>query len=68
MGKLIPLNIATRLDVDPNRVLSEAIGKMEGVVLMGWDTEGEIYLASSYADGGTVLWLVEQLKRKLLDY
>lgn len=68
MGKLIPLNIETRLDVDPDRVLKEALGKMDGVVLLGWDTEGEVYLASSYADGGTVLWLVELLKRKLLNY
>jgi len=40
---------------------------MEGVVIMGWDKDGEEYFASSYADGGTVLWLAERMKKLLME-
>lgn len=66
-GKVIPLGGVTRLDFPPDVTLEAAKGKLEGVVIMGWDVEGEFYCASSYADGGTVLWLLEQLKMRLLE-
>ena len=34
---------------------------------MGWDKAGKLYAASSITDGGEVLWLMELLKKKLLD-
>ena len=34
---------------------------------MGYTKEGDIYFSSSYADGGTVLWLMEICKKMLLD-
>lgn len=57
----------TKLDMPPDFILEAAIGKLQGVVLMGWDQDGEFYACSSYADGGTVLWLMEQTKKRLLD-
>ena len=65
-NKVIPLGNITRFDLPPDRVLEGAKGKMEGVVLIGWDKDGDFYGASSYADGGDVLWLLEQCKRMLL--
>ena len=64
---VITLNMVTRIDIPPDRVLKEAIGKMEGVVVIGYDKEGDQYFASSYADGGKVLWLLEQCKISLLE-
>lgn len=66
MAKVVPLNNVTRLDLPPDRVLAAAEGALESVVIMGWDKEGECYFASSIADGGTVLWLMEKLKLKLM--
>lgn len=66
MGKVIPLNNVTRLDMPADRVLEAAIGKLEKVVVLGYDEDGDEYFASSVADGGTVLWLMERLKLKLL--
>ena len=66
MGKVIPLNNVTRLDMPADRVLEAAIGKLEKVVVLGYDDDGDEYFASSVADGGTVLWLMERLKLKLL--
>ncbi len=67
MSKVIPFKGITKLDLDPDTILENNKGKLEGVVIMGWDKNGNEYFASSYADGGTVLWLVERLKKALLE-
>ena len=67
MGKVIPLGNVTKLDLPVDRILEAAKGSLEGVVLMGYDKEGEYYFASTYADGGEVLWLLENLKKRLLE-
>ena len=66
MSKVIPFTGITKLDLDPDQVLENCKGKMEGVVLLGWDAEGELFFSSTYADGGTVLWLLEKCKMALL--
>lgn len=69
-GELVRFPGVTRLDTDPTLVLKEAIesGKLKNVVIMGYDEDEEEYFASSIADGGTVIWLMERLKLKLLRY
>lgn len=68
MGKLVYLNGLTKLDLTANRVLNAAIDEeLEGVVIMGYSKDGGEYFASSYADGGTCLWLIERLKRQLIN-
>lgn len=67
VAKVIPLGCITKFDIPVDRVLAAAMGKeLEGVVVMAFDKEGEPYFASTYADGGTVLWLMEKLKQRLL--
>ena len=65
MAKIIPLNCVTRLDLPVDRVLEAAKDKLEGVVLIGYDKEGEFYAASTYADGGIVSWLLDECKYRL---
>lgn len=67
MAKIIPLNMVTRLDLPVDRVLESAKDKMENVVIMGWTEDGELYFASTFADGGTVMWLLEKCKEALLN-
>ena len=68
MGKVIPLGMVTRLDLPVERVLDGAKESCpDGVVILGYDADGEPYFASSIADGGEVLWLLEKLKLKLLN-
>lgn len=57
----------TRLDIDPDRVLEQAAGKLQGVVIIGFDHEGQFYGASSYADGGNAIWLLEVCKKRILE-
>jgi coenzyme F420-reducing hydrogenase delta subunit len=66
-AEIINLPCITRLDIDPQRVLTAALeAGLEGVFVMGYTKEGEVYFASSYADGGTVMWLMELAKARLL--
>lgn len=66
-AKIIPFSGITRLDLPADQVLELAGGQLEGVVVVGFDKDGQFYAASSYADGGTVLWLLEVLRKRLLE-
>lgn len=67
-AEAIPLGNVTRLDFPVDRVLEEAKEWIEdGVIVLGWDKDGEPYFTSSIADGGTVLWLLEKAKKALLE-
>lgn len=61
------LDRITHLDVRPGLVLAAATkAELTGVVVLGYDADGDEYFASSLADGADVLWLMERLKLRLL--
>ena len=66
MGDVIQFSGITKLDLDPDTVLENTKGELEGFVIAGWDKDGNEYFSSTYADGGTVLWLIERLKKRVL--
>ena len=66
ISNVINLDLVTRLDLPANRVLEAAIDKLDRVVIMGYDNDGDFYFASSITDGGEVLWLTEVMKQHLL--
>lgn len=62
------INCITRFDLPAEQVLQGAIDSgLKGVIIAGWDEDGDLYCASSYADGGDALWLVEKFKQKLME-
>jgi hypothetical protein len=67
MDNVIPLGNLTKLDLDPDIVLENTKGTLDSFVIVGWDKDGELYFASTMADGGEVLWLLEKTKKQLLD-
>jgi hypothetical protein len=68
LGKVVFLNNVTSIDLPADRVIENAIGKLKSVVIIGYTEDGEEeYFASSIADGGTVLWLMERTKQALLN-
>lgn len=68
MTNIIDLPVITTLDHEPDKILREATGKgLTDIVIMGWDKDGELYFASSTADGGEVLWLMEHAKKELME-
>jgi hypothetical protein len=66
MGDMVDIGCITSLDLPPDRLLEYAVGKLDGVVIMGYSKDGTEYFASSYADGGDALWIIERCKLKLL--
>jgi|688.fasta_scaffold857332_3 hypothetical protein len=66
MSNVIPFNGITLLDLDPDQVLEANKGEFEGLILIGLNTDGEEVFASTYADGPTVLWMLERAKLRLL--
>lgn len=63
---VLPFKGITRLNLPPDQVLEKAMGQLDSVIIIGYDKEEGHYFASSIADGGTCLWLVEKFKRELL--
>ncbi len=67
-AEVIVLPVVTTLDTFADRVLQAAIeAGLERAVVLGRTPEGELYFASSAANGGTVLWDIEQAKKQLLE-
>ena len=68
MGEIIEPSFVTLLDIPTERVLRKATdSELKTAVVVGWDADGDFYFASSVADGGDVLWLLELAKKKLLE-
>ena len=67
-NNVIPIGCVTRLDLPVDQVLEQTkrMG-LEGVVILGYFENGDQYFASTYADGGAVLWLLEMCKKQLLE-
>lgn len=65
---VVDLDMVTRLDRPPERILNKAIeADLSDVFVAGWDQNGGLYLASSKADGADLLWLIELAKRRLFE-
>lgn len=68
MGEVVELNAPTLLDIPSERILNKALEQgITDVIVIGYDKDGDFYFASCQADGGSVLWLLEMAKRKLID-
>jgi len=67
MGELISFRGITKHDINPDMMLENTKGKLQHVVIMGVDHDGEYHFASSMADGGDILWMMEELKHRLFD-
>jgi hypothetical protein len=64
---VVMLPVITRLDLPPERILNGAIKRgMKEVIVIGYDSDGEEYFASSIADGADCVWHLERAKLKLL--
>jgi len=70
MSKVLPFKNIAPIDhsIDSLRVLIDKdLDDLESVVIMGYTKQGDEFFATTFADGGNVLWLVERLKSHLLE-
>ena len=66
--KVTVLPVITTLDLKAERVLNTALtANLAGCFVVGVDSQGKLYFASTYADGGEVLWWMEKAKKALLE-
>jgi hypothetical protein len=64
---VVPLGIPTACDVPPEKVLQGALAAgLTEVVVVGYDKDGNEYIASSEANGCNILWLLEIGKFRLM--
>lgn len=67
-AEILPFTGNTTLDIAAERVLEGAHeARLASAVVIGHAENGDFYFASSIADGGDVLWLLEVAKKKLLE-
>lgn len=67
MGDVVRFNGITKLDLPAEQILDAARERgLQGVVLCGYTEDGTEYFASSYADGGDVLWLLRRCEHRLM--
>lgn len=59
-GKTIP-------DFPVDRLLEDAIGELDEVVIIGTHKDGKEYFASSIADGPNVNWMLDRAKKALIE-
>lgn len=67
MGEVILLDVITKLDIPVDRVIEGATGKLDQIVIMGYDKDGNEYFSSSFADSASVLWMIERMKKAVLE-
>lgn len=65
MGEVVSFRGVTSLDLDPDQVLENNKGEFKHVVILGYDHDDKFIFASSMADGGDVVWMLELAKLKL---
>jgi hypothetical protein len=66
MADVVKFPGVTRLDLDADDVVQEAIGQLDEVVICGIDKDGNQYFASSVANGADALWHLERAKHALM--
>lgn len=68
MSNVIEFTGVTTLDSSPARVLLTVQNEsLQDVLVIGYRDDGSFYFASSLADGGDALWLLELAKRRLFE-
>ena len=66
-AEVVTLDVVTRLDLPPDRVLQAALGAgLTAVVVIGYDADGNDYFKSSIASAEPVLWHLERAKWRLM--
>lgn len=68
MSNVVEFTGITTLDIPADRILATAQGAgLKDVLVIGYRDDGSFHFASSVADGGDVLWLLELTKRRLFE-
>lgn len=53
--------------IHPDDVLDGAINKMDSVMVIGYDHDGDLYVASSSSNPKDMIWVLEDTKQAILE-
>lgn len=69
-AKIIKWPYPSAVDLPPEKILNELpeACEFEGVLVLGFLKNGDEFFASSYADGGDIMWLMELAKYMMLEW
>ena len=67
MGDVVDFTGMTKLPIDPDKVLSAAIGELDSVVIIGWDKDDDLWFSISHSEKEGILYLLESAKKNLMD-
>ena len=65
-NNVVPLFAYTTMNIDPDKVLEGAKGKLKDVIVIG-DMGAEYWFASSTSNKGDMLLLLEEFKQRILN-
>jgi hypothetical protein len=61
------LNTLTYLDIPADRVLEAAVGKLKTAVVIGYDKDDSVYIASSTGNKATIHYLAALAQKATLE-
>lgn len=66
---VVPIGGITYLDLPALQVLDEAREYVsdDGLLVVGWDKDGDLFVASTTSDAFKILWLLERAKVALFE-
>lgn len=67
MPKVVNISTITTLDVDSDNILEQAKGKLSDVLVIGYETDGSLYIASSTSDIAISNIMLDLCKTELLE-
>lgn len=59
---VVPFTGLTKVRLEPDHVLESAKGKLQDVIVIGWDEGGEFWASSSETSCAQLLWLIEHAR------
>lgn len=65
MSNVVDIGCQTKLEIPADKVLLRASELLKTVIVLGYDSEGREYFASSTPDPTQMLWLIERFKAHL---
>ena len=66
-AEIVKFNGFTRFDISPEWILDGAKDQLKSVLLVGWDKDDKLYIASSTGKVGDLLELIEHFKKDLME-
>lgn len=67
-AKIYHFDGETRLDIPTDQVLENAVGKLDKVIVLGFEKDGPLYMAASCGNIPEALYLLEKCKKALLEH